>query len=144
MSDPLPGRILFVDDEQGIRDMLARHFRFQGYEVLRASDGIEALEILDREPVDVVVTDLVMPRMDGVALMRALRADHPTVPFIAMTGYVELAYLLTAMRLGAEDCLFKPIEDLSELEKSVAHLVERSRRWQRKLAQLRSVSPEAA
>lgn len=144
MTETPPPRILVVDDEQGIRDMLERHFRFLGYEVLRAGDGCEALAILDREPVDAVLTDLVMPAMDGVALMRALRQDHPALPFAVITGYVELSHLLTAMRLGAEDCLFKPFDDLGELEKAVERMVERGRRWKRKLAQLRSVAPESA
>ena len=61
------------------------------------------------------------------------------VPSIATTGHVELRHLLTAMRLGAEDCLFKPLRDLSELEEVITRLVARNRRWQRKLAQLRSV-----
>lgn len=139
MNIDCTGTVLVVDDEQGIRDMLARHLRFVGYEVLRAADGRQALEILERHCVDVVVTDLVMPEMDGVSLMRALREGYPTVPFIAITGHVELRHLLTAMRLGAEDCLFKPLRDLSELEEGIARLVARNRRWQRKLAQLRSV-----
>jgi CheY-like chemotaxis protein len=139
MNTDNAGIVLVVDDEQGIRDMLARHLRFVGHEVLRAGNGREALEILERQCVDVVVTDLVMPEMDGVALMRALREGYPTVPFIAITGHVELRHLLTAMRLGAEDCLFKPLRDLSELEEVIARLVARNRRWQRKLAQLRSV-----
>lgn len=139
MNMDCTGTVLVVDDEQGIRDMLARHLRFVGYEVLRAADGRQALEILERHCVDVVVTDLVMPEMDGVSLMRALREGYPTVPFIAITGHVELRHLLTAMRLGAEDCLFKPLRDLSELEEGIARLVARNRRWQRKLAQLRSV-----
>lgn len=139
MNMDCTGTVLVVDDEQGIRDMLARHLRFVGYEVLRAADGRQALEVLERHCVDVVVTDLVMPEMDGVSLMRALREGYPTVPFIAITGHVELRHLLTAMRLGAEDCLFKPLRDLSELEDAIARLVARNRRWQRKLAQLRSV-----
>jgi len=143
MNPTSAGTVLVVDDEQGIRDMLARHLRFVGYEVLRAGNGREALAILEHQCVDVVVTDLVMPEMDGVALMRALREGYPTVPFVAITGHVELRHLLTAMRLGAEDCLFKPLRDLGELEETVGRMVARNRRWEQKLAQLRSVEDAA-
>jgi CheY-like chemotaxis protein len=139
MSEPETGRVLIVDDEPAIRDMLARHFRFQGYDVYRAGNGAEALQVLESEPMDVVVTDIMMPVMDGVSLMRELREEHPTVQFIAITGYVELEKLLAAMRLGAIDCLFKPLKDLDELEAVVAQAVARIRRWERKLAELRGI-----
>lgn len=143
MSDPSRTRILFVDDEQAIRDMLARHFGFLGYPTLKAQNGREALKLLETEAIEIVVTDLVMPVMGGVDLMRELRANHPTVGFVAMTGHVELQHLLTAMRLGAADCVFKPFQDLAELEFVVEELVERHNRWQRKLAQLRHVEKES-
>lgn len=136
------GTVLVVDDEQGIRDMLARHLRFCGYEVHKAGNGREALELMESVAVDVVITDIVMPVMDGVELMNDLRRNHPTVAFVVITGYVELRHLLTAMRLGAEDCLFKPLDDLAELERVVDRLMERARCWERKLAQLRKVEAE--
>lgn len=135
--------ILFVDDEQPIRDLLARHFDFLGYSTHKAQNGREALAILDREPIEVVVTDLLMPVMGGVELMRELRANHPTIGFFAMTGHIELRHLLTAMRLGAVDCYYKPLEDILEMEMGVAGVVERLRRWERKLAQLRLVERDA-
>lgn len=142
MSDQPLGRLLFVDDEQPIRDFLARHFGFLGYRVAKAQNGREALTILEHEPIEVVVTDLVMPVMGGLDLMRHLRDDHPTVGFFAMTGYIQLRQLLTAMRLGAQDCFYKPLEDLGEMERGVASAVERLRRWELKLAMLRQVEKE--
>lgn len=142
MSDAPLARILFVDDEQPIRDMLARHFEFLGYQTSKAQNGREALSILDREPFDVVVTDLLMPVMGGLELMRELRDNHPTIGFFAMTGHIELRHLLTAMRLGAQDCYYKPLQDLGEMERGVAAAVERQRRWETKLAKLRLVERE--
>lgn len=143
MSTTPIASILFVDDEQPIRDMLARHFEFLGYATHKAQNGREALAVLDREAIEVVVTDLLMPVMDGVDLMRKLRSDHPTIGFFAMTGHIELRHLLTAMRLGAVDCYYKPLEDLLEMESGVAGVVERLRRWERKLARLRLVERDA-
>jgi DNA-binding NtrC family response regulator len=139
MSDAPLATILFVDDEQPIRDMLARHFEFLGYQTCKAQNGREALMILDREPIEVVVTDLLMPVMNGLELMRELRDNHTTIGFFAVTGHIELRHLLTAMRLGAQDCFYKPLQDLGEMESGVASAVERLRRWELKLAKLRLV-----
>lgn len=144
MSTPPIASILFVDDEQPIRDMLARHFDLLGYRTHTAQNGREALAILDRSSIEVVVTDLLMPVMGGVDLMRELRADHPTIGFFAMTGHIELCHLLTAMRLGAVDCFYKPLEDLAEMEAGVSGVVDRLRRWERKLARLRLVERDMA
>ena len=142
MSATSIASILFVDDEQPIRDMLGRHFDLLGYQTRKAQNGREALAILDRETIEVVVTDLLMPVMGGVELMRELRTDHPTVGFFAMTGHIELRHLLTAMRLGAVDCFYKPLEDLGEMEAGIAGVVDRLRQWERKLARLRMVERE--
>src|SRR6266446_2372740 len=73
-------RVLVVDDEQSLRKVLAATLQREGYEVTVCGDGEEAIAALERNGADVVVTDLVMPRMDGLTLLRKVVARHPDVP----------------------------------------------------------------
>lgn len=127
------GRLLVVDDEVEIREMLRRHFRFLGYQVETANDGKEALEKLNQSRFDLVITDLMMPGMDGMELLREMRSQFPMVRSVVITGHVRMNNLLAAIRYGAENCVFKPLSDLSELEETVQESVRRLRRWQTKL-----------
>lgn len=133
-------RLLIVDDESEIRDMLSRHFRYLGYEVVTASNGIEALEKLASDTIQVVVSDIVMPRMDGVDLLRALRQQHPMIRTIMITGYVTLENALSCMRLGADTCVFKPLEDLGELEEAVVRAIQSLKHWQEKFKALQEMN----
>jgi CheY-like chemotaxis protein len=122
-------QLLVVDDELEIRDMLSRHFRYLGYDVRTAEDGADALAALEANKTDVVISDILMPNMDGIELLRAIRQQYPMVRVIMITGYVTMENVLACMRQGAETCIFKPIEDLSELEKAVGRAVEDIRNW---------------
>ena len=81
--------VLVVDDETAVRRFAARVLEREGYVVVEAKDGIEALELLTQKDVsvDVVVSDIVMPRLNGVELMQALVVSHPDLPVILMSGY---------------------------------------------------------
>ena len=79
--------ILVVDDEESMRYFLDKALRREGYDVVAARDGPEAIEAAQRRAPDLVLADVRMPGMDGVALLRALRALHPRVPFVLMTAY---------------------------------------------------------
>ncbi|MDD9942507.1 MAG: response regulator [Myxococcales bacterium] len=138
----MKGRILVVDDEREIRDFLSRHLRYCGYEVETACDGVEALEKLEQVRVDVMVSDIRMPRMDGVMLLEHVRREFPMVRTIMITGYVAQEAILACMREGAETCVFKPLEDLSELEDAVEAAVSVIRKWWQILGNLRSVRPD--
>jgi two-component system, cell cycle sensor histidine kinase and response regulator CckA len=91
VTDLQPGtaRILLVDDEPTVRRFAVRALVEAGFRVVEAADGAEALEIVRSGSgvVDVVVSDIVMPRLDGVALLHALKASHPQLPIILMSGY---------------------------------------------------------
>lgn len=128
--------ILIVDDEEEIREMLSRHFRYLGYSVSTAGNGKEALEELSKTKIDIVISDISMPEMDGVALLRIMRTDYPTIRPIMITGYVTLENALSCLRYGAETCVFKPLEDLSELEEAVTQVVRRIQRWHKILGDL--------
>ncbi|MCC7075370.1 MAG: sigma-54-dependent Fis family transcriptional regulator [Deltaproteobacteria bacterium] len=101
-------RILVVDDEPSHRDSLRRIFERAGHEVLVADDGEHALELLRREPVHVVLSDLVMPRMDGQALLKAAKTVQPELDVVMMTAYGTVENAVAAMREGAYDFITKP------------------------------------
>lgn len=100
--------ILVVDDEESMRYFLEKTLRREGYRVLVAADGPEAIGLAQSEPPDLALLDVRMPGMDGVALMRALRATLPHLPVILMTGYGSVQSALHAMKQGATDYLTKP------------------------------------
>jgi len=103
-------RLLLVDDDEVFLRPLHRTLEVAGYEVLPVQSGEEALETLKREDVDVVLTDRRLPGLDGVTLVRQLKADHPDLAVVVMTAYGTIESAVEAMRLGAEDYLVKPFE----------------------------------
>ena len=103
-------RILVVDDEPSARRGLEKLLRQVGYAVDTAKDGKEALAVASEHPPDVVVTDLRMPEMDGMALLGKLRESDPDLPVIVATAFGEVSSAVTAMRAGAADYLTKPID----------------------------------
>lgn len=107
--------ILIVDDEQIIRNVLKRKLeQSTGYTVLTADDGVPALELFQQQPVDLVISDLIMSRMNGIELLRNLKATDPAVPVIIITGYGTLDDAIEAIKLGAEDFIKKPF-DINEV-----------------------------
>jgi two-component system cell cycle sensor histidine kinase/response regulator CckA len=88
------GTILLVEDEEGLRSLNARGLRSRGYSVIEASNGIEAMEALDERSgaVDLVVSDVVMPEMDGPTLLKEMRARNPDLKIIFVSGYAEEAF----------------------------------------------------
>lgn len=128
--------LLVVDDETEIQDMLSRHFRFLGYDVVTASNGKQATKVLEEQHVDVVISDIMMPEMDGVELLRFIRREYPMIHVIMITGYVTQENILSCMRHGAATCVFKPLEDLHELENAVQRAVADLHRWKEKIIEL--------
>lgn len=129
-------QLLVVDDEQQIRDLLQRHFRYLGYDVSTAEDGVAALRILETQRTDIVISDVKMPGMNGIQLLEEIRSEYPMIRVIMITGYVTQENILACMRLGAEACVFKPLEDLTELEGLVAQTWKTLQRWWEVLAEL--------
>src|SRR2546430_871031 len=100
--------ILIVDDEPGILDSLQKVFERESLRVLTAPGGAEALELLRREPVSILLTDLVMPGMSGLDLLKASRSLSPETETILMTAYGTVENAVEAMRQGAYDFVIKP------------------------------------
>jgi DNA-binding response OmpR family regulator len=107
MADRAP-RILLVDDEQPIQTLLSFPLQRDGYEVVQASDGNEALARFSEQPFDLVVLDLMLPRMDGLEVCKRLRAKGSTVPIIMLTAKSEEIDKVLGLELGADDYITKP------------------------------------
>ena len=103
-------RVLIVDDEADSRDALAELTQGWGYDVQTASDGSEALRRAIEWHPDVLLTDLVMPNMDGLWLLRALRAELPDCPVVLLTGRGTIQTAVQAIKEGAYDFIEKPLE----------------------------------
>ncbi len=131
--------ILIVDDEEEIRKSLSRHFQFDGYDVVTAENGVEALKIMGKRRLEVVITDVMMPKMNGVELLEEIRKQYPMTHVIVITGYVTMDNLLAAMQFGADTCIFKPIHDMTELENAVTRAIEQLNTWQEKLRELKGM-----
>ncbi|NYE36529.1 two-component system response regulator MprA [Nocardioides cavernae] len=128
MSESKP-RVLVVDDDRAVRDSLRRSLEFNGYEVLLAADGAEGLVAVGAQHPDVVVIDVMMPRLDGIETTRALRAAGNDVPILVLTARDAVGDRVEGLDAGADDYLTKPFA----LEELLARL----------RALLRRVVPEA-
>ena len=103
-------RILVVDNEAKMRRILELALKNMGHHVEQAADGEEALTVIERGVFDLVLTDLRMPRMDGIGLLNALRERGIEVPVIVLTAYATIETAVTAMKLGAVDYIIRPFE----------------------------------
>ncbi|MEV6317569.1 response regulator transcription factor [Streptomyces sp. NPDC051776] len=118
-------RILIVDDEPAVREALRRSLAFEGYDTELAVDGLEALEKVEALEPDLVVLDVLMPRMDGLTAARRLRASGVRVPILMLTARDTVGDRVTGLDAGADDYLVKPFE-LDELLARIRALLRRS------------------
>ena len=108
------GRILVADDDDTIRTTLEDYFTLLGYDVVTAYDGEDALNKFVPGEFDCIISDLMMPRIDGLELLKKVKLQHKKVMFLMMTGYPSIDNAVDAMKHGAYDYITKPIimEDL--------------------------------
>lgn len=104
--------VLVVDDEEILRSLLEKILKREGYCVRLAASAKEALEILDKNPVDIVVSDIKMPEMDGIELLKAIKKTRPDVGVIMMTAYADTYSVKDALLLGADDYVTKPFKSV--------------------------------
>jgi DNA-binding NtrC family response regulator len=114
-----------IDDEEGIRAFLAESLERDGHEVVQAADGADGLAAARDEPFDVVLTDLRMPNVDGMTVVRTLRTDQPTVEVVVLTAFGDVSSAVEAMKLGAFDYLQKPLESPAKVRDLVAAALAR-------------------
>ena len=122
-----PARVLVVDDERSMRELLSIVLRRDGYDVLIAEDGAAGLELLKRERVDILITDIRMPQLNGVDLLREAKRIAPDIVSIVMTAFASTETAVEALRLGAADYVTKSKDTAAELRVRVGRELERRR-----------------
>jgi putative nucleotidyltransferase with HDIG domain len=134
-------RVLVVDDETHVRAMIGSTLERRGYEVQLASNGREALEILAEHSFDLVLTDIVMQDVNGIALLERLHAQQPNLPVVMVTAIHDISVAIDSMRRGAYDYLLKPFERehlLNTVRRALNHRqsLEESHNYQQSLEQM--------
>jgi serine phosphatase RsbU (regulator of sigma subunit) len=125
MSQPSQGHILVIDDEPVVRESLAVYLSDSGFQVDTARSGDEGLAIFRNKRPDLVICDLRMPLFDGLDVLKAINAESSETPVIVVSGQGSMNDVVTALRNGAVDYLFKPLIELEVLEHSVRRALER-------------------
>lgn len=115
-------RVLLVDDEEEFLDVLAERLETRGMTVVTATDGVQALEKAEGRVFDAVVLDMAMPGMDGIETLQGLRAVHPDIQVILLTGQATPSQAAMAIKLGALDLMEKP----AEIDSLIARIEEAS------------------
>lgn len=146
--------ILIIDDEISIRESLSCFFQDEGYRIFTAENGEKGLEIFSRESVDIVITDLRMPKKDGIEVMDAIHEHSPDTPMVVISGAGRKEDVINALRMGAKDYITKPIEDLEMIHHVIRkalenkHLVEENRQYRKQLekseARYRTITEQIA
>lgn len=121
-------KILIVDDEAPLREMLRDAFENEGYEVVTASGGKEALQVLRENTVRVIISDLKMPGMDGLELCRRIKGQYPLTSIYALTAYMTLFGISDCLEVGFDDYFIKPVE-LPVLFEAVEYAFRKLDRW---------------
>lgn len=116
--------ILIVDDEQSYRQLLSLVFESDGHSVRTATNGRHALELIQEEPADVVISDVKMPDMDGIEMLRSVRETSPDLGVVLMTAFASVETAREAFKLGADDFIQKPF-DVEELKLIVKKTLEK-------------------
>jgi DNA-binding NtrC family response regulator len=102
--------ILIVDDEEMMRTLLNRILSREGYKIRSAEDGVVALEVLKAEKVDIILSDMKMPRMNGFELLKIVKNEYPKIGVIIMTAYGDTYTVKDALLLGADEYITKPFK----------------------------------
>lgn len=129
----IKGKILIVDDEPNMRNILGTVLREEGYDIRIAADGIIALQLLKEAPADIVISDMRMPKLNGMELLREVKRLYPDSEVIMVTAYGTVETAVAAMKAGAYDYVLKPWETNDEIILRVAKARERqelkARNW---------------
>lgn len=119
---PSKGRVLIVDDEAMVRELLLISVESFGFDCVEASDGLQAMKILEGQSFDVVVTDMVMPEVGGMELLEHIRVNYPRVGVIVVTGYMGVFSYVDVIQAGASDFIVKPFNS-DELEAKINRIL---------------------
>lgn len=146
--------LLIIDDEPSILESLSLFFMDEGYQVLTAANGEEGLELFFKNQVDVVITDLRMPAVDGLEVMSRIHSHDPDIPMVVVSGAGKRQDIIRALQMGAKDYITKPISDLNMIRHVVQKalenraLLEQNRKYRRQIekseARYRTITEQIA
>ncbi|MXQ53889.1 response regulator transcription factor [Shimazuella alba] len=117
----MPTTILVVDDDRDIRNLLELYLRNEGYQVVHASNGAEALKTIEKQKIDLVLLDIMMPEMDGLEACIAIRTNHQ-MPIIMLTANANDIQVIQGLSMGADDYVTKPFQPLQVMARVKAQL----------------------
>lgn len=126
MNNTFTATILVVDDEEAYRILVKSILEGEGYEVLLADSGMNALEIIKRKSIDLALLDLMMPKMDGRELMKRIHKKDPDTPIVFLTAHGSIPSAVDAIKDGASDYLTKPLPHVDDLSQTVKRVIEMS------------------
>lgn len=115
-------KVLIVDDDQSIIEILSDMMAIFGHEYVTARDGVEALDVLKKHYIDIVITDMMMPNMDGMELLKYINSNYPSIKVIVVTGYDRTYTYTDVIREGASDFISKPF-NTDELEAKMNRII---------------------
>ncbi len=118
-------KILIIDDEKSIRNTLKEILTYEGYEVTEAQDGIEGLKIAEKDKFDIILSDIKMPKMDGIEVLEKLQEITPETPVVMISGHGNIETAVEAIRKGAFDYISKPL-DLNRMLVTIRNAMDRS------------------
>ena len=126
-------RLLIVDDEVELAEALERVLKLEGYDVYVVTCPLKALELITQMKIHIVLTDIVMPAMDGIELLAAIRKFDPLTQVIMMTGYSTMDKTVQCLEHGANDYLIKPFSSFDEVLEAVKVAEAKLNRWQKSM-----------
>lgn len=137
--DPKNIRILVVDDERGILDALQTHLELDGFTVDTSNSAKEGLDLFQKQPYHIVLTDINMPVMDGLVFLEEIKALRGDTIVIMITAYTSLTKVLMSRAHGAFDYVLKPFRDLSEVDASIERAAAQLDRWNKIIEETKNV-----
>lgn len=123
-------KILLIDDEKTITDSLIRFLEFEGHEVDALNDPLKAMALIGKTNYMVVICDISMPGKNGLELLSEIKKYNGMIQVIMITGFVTMDNILSCLREGASDCLFKPL-DLDQFRDAVEEAVGKIQKWEK-------------
>jgi len=123
-------KLLIVDDEEGITRSLVRYFELNEFDVAATNDPLIGLKMVEEENYQIVISDIMMPGMDGMEFLSKIKAFNGGIQVIMITGVVSIDNVLTCLRRGANYCFLKPLDDLESLKNAVDDCAATLVRWE--------------
>lgn len=122
-------RVLIVDDEQDVAVVLEEFLRMEGYDVYSTTSPLEALEMIKKQKYHIILSDIVMPKMDGIEFLTQVKQYDALAQVIMMTGYSTMDKTMRCLEAGANDYILKPFKNLSQVAEIIKLSEDKLKRW---------------